>query len=244
MAKDYIPYNNNDFNNFQTYLNEQVTANSVAWNIPAAEQTALDTWSTGYAPLYKAILNLDTRTRAQVMAHDEYRDDYVGFLRPLCQGYLTNNPLIPISDRVAMGLNPRGLNPPSERPSILTAPILELKALGGGLVRFAFKVEASNTRSARQEDSNGVEVFYKLQSQVAEAVPVLAEGDEPTSDNPSDNGLPSEGYEKMFSTRARFIHQLPIQDIGKTLHVYARWVNTSDATKNGPYSMVLATVVS
>lgn len=246
MSRDYIPSNNNDFFNFQNYINAQVSTNATAWNIPAAEQTALDTWSNGYANVYKEITNVETRTRQDITAHDEYREDYVAFLRPFCQGFLTNNLLIPISERAAMGLNPRGLNPRSERPYITTAPVPALKALGGGMVRFSFKVEASNKRSGRQADSNGVEVYYKLLAQTPKPEPVVVLEDslETASDNPAESGLPTDGYQTMFSTRARFIHQLPIADIGKTLHVYARWVNTSDAKKSGPYSMVATTVVS
>lgn len=246
MSKDYIPSNNNDFFNFQGYLNTEVSTNAVAWNVPASEQTALDTWSNGYGNVYKNITNVETRTRQDITAHDEYRADFVAFLRPFCQGFLTNNLLIPVSDRVAMGLNPRGLNPRSERPYITTAPVPELKALGGGLVRFTFKVEASNKRYARQADSNGVEVYYKLLSQATkpEAVVVLEDSLDAEADNPADSGLPTDGYKNMFSTRARFNYQLAIEDIGKTLHVYARWVNTSDAKKSGPYSMVSTAVVS
>ncbi|MDB4655923.1 hypothetical protein OAE48_03650 [Flavobacteriales bacterium] len=246
MSRDYIPSNNNDFFNFQDFLNVEVTTNATAWNIPAAEQTALDNWSIGYAGVYKNITNVETRTRQDVLAHDEYKLDYIAFLRPFCQGYLVNNPLIPISERVAMGLNPRGLNPPSQRPKITTAPVSGLKALGGGLVRFAFKVEDSNKRSARQEDSNGVEVFFKLVSQASKPEPIVVLEDSLTAETEkaADSGLPTDDYKNMFSTRARFVKQLEIADIGKTMHVYARWVNTSDATKNGPFSMVSTMVVS
>ena len=250
MSKDYIPNNNSEFMSFQAYLSGQVAANATVWNVPAAEATALANWSAGFEPLFLSIVNKNTRSREQVIAYDEYKADYVAFLRPFCQGFLVNNTLIPISERVAMGLNPRGLNPRSQRPAITTAPIVELRPLSGGLVRFGFKVEASNTRSARQPDSNGVEVYYKLLSQVnkLEPIVVLEDSLEPPADNGvntgADAGLPTSGYQQMFSTRARFVHQLPMADIGKTLHVYARWVNTSDATKNGPYSMVSTTVVA
>lgn len=158
MSKDYIPSNNSEFMAFQANLNSEVAANATVWNIPTVEVTALDTWSLGYGPLFEAITNPRTRSQEQVIAHDAYRKDYVAFLRPFVQGFVVNNTLIPISERAAMGLNPRGLNPRSERPAITTSPITDLKSLGGGLVRFAFRVEASNSRSARQPDSNGVEV--------------------------------------------------------------------------------------
>lgn len=237
-VRDYIPTNNSAFMAFQQNINAQVTANAATWNVPAAEATLLNTWSTGYEPLFESILNKNTRTRQQVLAHDEYRKDFEAFLRPFCQGFLVNNILIPLSERAAMGLNPRGLNPRTERPIITSAPIPSLKPLGGGMVRFSFKVADSNSRTARHPDSNGVEVYYRLEDQVVPPQPVndaLIE-EEQTADNAH--------FDNHFSTRARFINDLGLDNIGKRLVLYSRWVNTSDPSKNGPYSSTVSIVVS
>lgn len=226
---------------FQGNLNTEVTANAAIWNIPATEATSLNTWSTGYTPLFNAIVNRNTRTREQILAHKAYRADYEAFLRPFCQAFLTNNVLIPISTRVALGLNPRGLNPPSTRPTITTAPIPSMQPLGGGMVRFGFKVADSNSLRGRHPDSNGVEVYYRLEPVSAGPQPlndVLVEEDASTTATMDD------GYEKSFSTRAVFLHDLGLQNIGQRLIVYARWVNTSDPSKNGPYSSSVSIVVS
>lgn len=242
MAKDYIPVNNGEFMAFQTNLNNEVAANGVAWSIPADEVTALNTWSTGYAPLFQAILNKNTRTREQVIAHDAYREDYVAFLRAFCQSFLTNNMVIPISERVAMGLNPRGLNPRSERPEILTAPIPSLTPLGGGMVRLSFKVAASSKRTARHPDSNGVEVFYKLEPlNAAQAVVNDSVEEGEMVINPTVEDV---AFLNMFSTRARFVHEYGVDNIGKRLTIYARWVNTSEPKKSGPYSATTSMVIS
>lgn len=240
MPRNYIPVNNNDFNNFQSDINTQVTANATAWNIPAAEATALNNWSTGYEPLYKNIKNKNTRTREQVIAYDEYRADYVAFLRPFCQGFLVNNTLIPMSERAALGLNPRGLNPRSERPVITSAPIPSMKPLGGGMVQFSFKVADSTSRTARHPDSNGVEVFYKLEPQVVEQAvlnDVLIE-EEPVATQDDT------GFKNMFSTRARFVNELGLENVGMRLTIYSRWVNTSDPSKSGPYSATTSLIIS
>lgn len=242
MPRDYIPKNNSQFMDFQRNLNSQVAANATAWNIPSSEATALSDWSTGYELVYKPIVNKRTRTQEQVIAHDEYRNDYVAFLRPFVQGFLVNNTLIPISERAAMGLNPRGLKPRSERPTITTAPIPSLKAVGGGMVRFTFKTADSNTRIARHPDSNGVEVYYRLEPLYMEPRPLndtLIEDDEQViiKDNKT-------GYLQRFSTRAQFLQELGVDAIGKRLKVYGRWVNTSDSSKSGPYSAITSMVVS
>jgi hypothetical protein len=248
-TKPYIPSNNSDFNLFEVNLNTEVTANALAWGVPAAQAGLLTTWSTGYAPIYAAVSNKETRSRQQVLAHKTYRQDYVTFLRPFCQAFLTNNILISVDVRKSLGLNPRGVNPPSERPTITSAPIVELKPLGGGTVRFAFKVSQSN-RIGRQPNSDGVMIYFKLVSPGGIQPPLPPEPiipqlneDYPSSD--AESGLPTkDGYETQFSTRASFTAQLGISEIGKTMHIYAQWVNTSDTSKNGPFSMVSTLVVS
>lgn len=240
MSRDYIPSSNSDFNTFQEDLNTEVTPNAAAWNIPAAEVTALNNWSVGYQLVYKPITNARTRTREQLIAHDEYRKDYVAFLRPFVQGFLANNILIPISQRAAMGLNPRGLKPRSKRPQIETAPIPTLKAMGGGMVQFSFKVEDSNIKRGRHPESNGVEVYYRLEAQYKEPAPV--------NDVLVEEAVPapkaSVDYKQRFSTRAQYLEELGKDAIGQRLTVYARWVNTSDPEKNGPFSATTSTVIS
>lgn len=241
MSRDYIPNKTAQFMTFQQNLNTQVTANAVAWNVPATEATSLDTWSTGYATVFNPIINKNTRTRQQVIAHDQYKADYIAFLRPFCQAFLTNNLLIPMSERVAMGLNPRGLNPPSTRPKIITAPIPSLKPLGGGMVQFGFKVADSVSLRGRHPDSNGVEVYFKLEP-VSAGQAVL--NDSLVAEDVEVTDATVDGYDNTFNTRASFISELGLDKVGMRLTIYARWVNTSDPTKNGPYSGAISMVVS
>ncbi len=205
-------------------------------------------------PLYAAITNVETRSRQQVLAYNNFRTENDPMLREFCQGFLTNNMLIPIDQRKAMGLNPRGLNPRTTRGKITTAPIVSVSAKGGGEVKFGFKVEASNARTARHPLSNGVDVFYRVApiSATAPVPPPIPVGPtEPSADSgnatPAEAkaGLPSaDGFEHYFNTRASFTRQMPLADIGKALHVYAQWVNTSDPTKNSTFSMLTTIVIS
>lgn len=240
MSKDYIPANAGDFNSFQAFINTQATTNAAAWNLPAAEVTALNGFSTGFTPLYDAISNKNTRTRQQLYNYLAYRDGYVTFLRQFCQSFLTNNSLIPIGDRVAMKLNPRGLNPRSTRPKILTAPIPYITPVGGGMVDFVFKVANMDKKRGRHPDSNGIELFAKLEPLTTEPAPmndVVEEGAEDGNDNNGD-------YRTSFSTLAQFRQELGLENVGKRLTIYARWVNTSDPEKNGPACNLVSIVVA
>ena len=244
MTPKYIPSNNNEFMAFQGNLNNEVTANAATWNIPATEASQLTTWSTGYTPLFNAIVNKNARTREQVIAHNLYRKDYEQFLRSFCQAFLTNNPLIPMSERVALGLNPRGLNPPTKRPKITTAPIPSMLPLGGGMMRFSFKVEASDKRVGRHPDSNGVELYATITGGVPGPSPiVLNDGlveEETVLKMDADDTNPH----VYFSTRAQFVAELGLSNIGKTIAIYARWVNTTNPNLSGPYSVTISRVIS
>ncbi|MCF8465711.1 MAG: hypothetical protein K9G41_12765 [Flavobacteriales bacterium] len=260
-SKDYIPKNAKDFNDFQVFLVARVTASGAVWNIPAANSALLGVKSTDFLPINAAISNVETRSRQQVLAYKTYRIGYDTFLREFCQSFLTNNMLIPIDERKAMGLNPRGINPPSKRPKISTAPIVSVKSAGGGEIKFGFKVDESNKRTARHPLSNGVNVFFRIVSLYGAVPPpppppvtpvVVPSGNggnsEPSNSSSTDAvslGLPSsDGFEQTFSTKAAFTRQLPLADIGKVMYVYAQWVNTSDPSSNSTFSMVTTIVIS
>lgn len=255
-SKDYIPGNASQFNTFQANLSTQVSANAPAWNIPAIIATDLSTRSVAFGLVYAPIVNEETRTRQQMLAYNAFRKSYDAFLRSFCQSFLTNNVVIPIDQRKALGLNPRGLNPPSKRTKITTSPIVKLVPMGGGEVKFMFKVEASNKRTGRHPESNGVNVYYRFlpinAAVPAPPVPVPPPANQPQDGAPdtdaktSDelNGIPTDGFEHYFSTKANFTKQLGLSNIGKVLHVYAQWVNTTDPGLSSTFSMVSTVVVS
>lgn len=235
---DYIPSRIEAFNTFQLRINDEATANATAWNIPATEITSLNTWSSDYRSFYDKAVNRNARSRQDVIDHREYKADFERFLRGFCQSFLTNNLLIPMGERVALGLNPRGANPPSPRPEITSAPIPQLTTLGGGMVKLTFKVAESNTRIARHPDSNGIEVFWRLG-------PITAEPATPAVD---EDGVVltemKDQYEVIFNSRAQFNKAFGLDSVGNRLYVYARWVNTSDNEKSGPFCTETWVVVS
>lgn len=256
---NYIPRKMVEFNKFQNDLLTEVTANAAAWGITAAQVAEFTQWSTAYAVHYANVSVKAKRTKEGLDNYKAFLIGYVAYLRAFVQGYLVNNTLIPIGTRGSLGLNPRGLSPRQPKEKITTVPIITLIPLGGGLVRFNFKADAASKIARMHPDSNGVAVYYRF-SRIGQPVPVAplptaglgmpvtAEGDEPINRETAEraeNGLPTaEGYELYVSTRAQFTRQFSLDDIGKMLHVYARWINSSKPENNGNFSMVSSILIS
>jgi len=258
-TKSYIPTIQKDYFDFQEELTTQVTTNAALWNIPPDKANELQTRSTDYATVYNPIKNKRTRTVQQVLAHDDYKKDYTRFLREMVQGYLVNNPAIPNADKSAMGLNPRtGVRTP--RTKILTMPNGSIKALGGGLARLEFRVEADSNRVSREPSSNGVEYATRF-TRVGSIVPVPTAP--PVSPAPPANENPESPdtmatlseptvvrtermdgyhYNVHFSTRARFVVDTHQQ--GMRMHVRARWVNTTTPDLSSSWSDEVTAIIS
>ena len=147
---------------------------------------------------------------------------------------------------------------------IKTAPIVALKALGGGKVRFSFKREDDGDRVSMHPDSTGIAIYFRFAPIGAAPLPVPEPTPTPTPTPPpaptagvsgsTDNrsearnadiaGLPTmTGYELEVSSRARYLRMVPMNRIGMVLHVFAQWINSSKPQNNGPYSMVATVVI-
>lgn len=223
---DYIPSKIEAFYNWQNNLNTTVTNNATAWGIDPAEVTKLNNANAVYNPLYNAISNENTRTRQQVTAHNVAKKQYVAVLRKFVQQYLVNNPNVPVDEQVAMGLNPHTYIR-SQRPTINSSPIISMNNKSGGTIEFVCRVQDSDSRG-RHPDSNGVEIWYEI-------VPIGTTGED-------DENV--EFVASFNSTRAKFYHAFGLANVGKLLRVYGRWVNTSDAKKNGTFSGISTIVIS
>jgi hypothetical protein len=87
-------------------------------------------------------------------------------------------------------------------------------------------VKADSNRISRHEDSDGVELAYKV-----------GKKDEAPA-------TPGEARQSKLSGSARVRLELGIADAGKRLYVFARWINTTDDSKNGPWSTIKSRVIS
>jgi len=250
---DYIPRNMTAFFAFIQNLNSTVTANAGTWNLPANAVTDLQNAIMAFGPVFETVSNNRTRTREQMAAYQTERRALETQLRTFVQSYLVNNAGIPVSARIGMGLNVRGFYPRQRKTNITVAPIIALSALGGGKVRLRFKRPDGTGRPSLIADCTGIAYYFRFQPLGTAPVPVPPPP-MPTDDQagPRDQvsrqgtvaGLPTyRGYELEVVTRASIERQVPIDRIGSVMHVFAQYVNSSDPSKNGPYSMVSTVIV-
>lgn len=234
MNPDYIPGGNTAFFEWQEFLTGKVNVNGAAWGIPATVVSELDGRSTAYGLLYQSISNKQVRTPQQVEAHRVGRREFTTFLRQLVQGSLVNNALIPFDEKRAMGLNPRGGR--GSRPQIEDIPVLTLSAMGGGRVRFEVRMPNTTGRARMHPASNGAELRVYF-TKAGGLPPRTSEPGEPLPQ-------PTESHEvhTVLRTRAVFTEDTDMQ--GHTLHMQARYVNTSAPSKSGPWSNEVTVVVS
>jgi hypothetical protein len=234
---DYIPSKLKDYHDWQEKLVTTVVNNATLWGIDAALVTELQNMAGTYKPLYLAIKSTETRTQQQVVAHNTYKKTYTKFLRSVVQGSLVNNPRVPIADLVAMGLNPH-LYIRTQRSKITDKPTIQPENVGGGEVRFRCTQAGSNSKG-RHPESDGIELFYVLESVAAKVNPVDPVPTTPAEPNEDNQFVPS-----LFSSRANFIYGFGVNSVGKVLRVYGRWANTADRSKSGPCCGIVSLVIS
>jgi len=221
-GNDYIPNGHVKFHEWQENLVKQVNNNAAAWQIAPPLVTELNDERNVYVPFFNAIVNKNTRSRQQVVAHVMAKKDYESFLRSFVRANLIGNTNIPVGSKLALGLKPR-LQQRKSRPAITTAPEVELKALGGYRLLIVCRTEGDVTRASVHPDANGVELRYKI----GKPLPLNFK----------------ETNEFLFSTKARItLPEMPEHE-GETISIFARWKNLTDDTRSGPWCNIHSVVI-
>ncbi len=103
----YVPRRDADFDQWQINLRTIVSANLVAWGIPATENSALNPLQNAWNSAYAVAKNRTQRTSEEVQAKSDARDAYEAALRLFIQRFLAINPAVSDSDREAMDITVR-----------------------------------------------------------------------------------------------------------------------------------------
>ena len=103
-TRDYIPTNEEDFNDFVLNFNEKVTSAAGTWLIPAAAITTLNNSATAWFDAY-AIGNPEADpTSAQRQAKNDARKQTAVVIRTTVNEHLRINPLLTNADFVTLNL--------------------------------------------------------------------------------------------------------------------------------------------
>jgi hypothetical protein len=223
------------FYNFSNSLNTQVTNNGSTWGIPATKITEFGDKFNIYKPFYDAQTNKKSRTTQQVEDHEEQRIIFENYIEPFANQYIIPNPAISNSQCEVLGFNRK--QDPGTRPAITSAPVLGLKATQGSRVQVENRVESDQTRPSIHQDSDGVEVRYSIAPASGGTTPT-------TPGSPSTPTPATAAYTFKFSKKAKLTLQLAETDAGKVITMHSRWVNLTDETKNGPWSLPATVMVT
>jgi len=216
---DYVPRKDAVFNEWQQNLVSLVTANQVAWAIPAAIVAALNAPKTLFETKYAAALNPENRTRAQVQAKNDALKAYKAILRQLVEGALVNNPLVSNEQRHLLRIPIYDKNP-TPAPIPTTIPGVTVSATSGDRLVLRYEQEGgkegTSKKRAKPEHISHLEFIYKV--------------GEPAPTSPDDCNKRAE-----ISRIPYYFNFLPA-DSGKRLYWFARWVNTRH--QPGPWTLM------
>jgi len=219
---DLIPEKDELFNVFQRNLVAQVVKHSVAWNIPAAEVTAIKNQGGLWNAAWKNIQNKLFCTRDQIQHKTSVRKMYEPALRIFIKRWLRHNAALSRADIINCGLKPLD-NIRTRRAKPHSAPHLFFSVISWGRLKLTFRQidEGENTtRLGRPEGIARVEFAYSIGS----------------------NPLSPDNCTRFFSiTRSPYIMVFEPEDAGKKLYIFARWVNT--ANQPGHWSSLHETII-
>jgi len=212
---DYIPASDAMFNIWQGTLVTSVQTNTAAWGILPADVTALAAaqalWTTAYAKGG----NKNNRMSPDVQLKDDVLHSYTKTLRAFVAQWLANNPKVPNSERIRMGLTVKtGTHTPTAAPS--TVPVATIDFSVRLQHSITFTDQDTPQSKAKPEGVHGCEVWCKLGDATA--------------------------FEYLgLCTRTPFVAKNDDVDAGKTASYRLRWINAKG--EQGPWSSVVSAMV-
>lgn len=218
---NYIPQNDAEFNLWQLSLTEIIEPNLTLWSIPADDFTALKAFQAIWITAFAKASNKQNRTRADVQAKVDAREQFTTRIRQFVAQWLTNNPKVPNSDRERMGLNIKQ-NGHKPVPVPTSCPV--------GNVDFSVRLkhtinyadEATPRSKAKPAGVHGCEVWTKI-----------------------DGSAPVEASELDYlatNTSSPFSTTFEGKNAAKNVYYWLRWVNTRG--EPGPWSRNINAMVA
>ena len=198
-------------------------ANWQLWAIPQADVQELLDAQAAYQPAYDTWSDEDARNKAIVKANQSGRKIYEKLLRQFIAQWLRYNKKLNTGDKAGLSLTV----PDTERtakPQLEGRPLVAAEMKGGALLKLQFEIAEDSTRPSMHPDAHALELKYQIG------------GTEPVSADATNKSV--------TFTKARHSIQLGVENAGQYFYGFARWINTSENSKSGPYSVIIKIIIS
>lgn len=137
MPNPYIPSKDANFQNWLQNFSDLLTATPTVFGLVAGDAVIVATSYTAWNAAYLLATNPTTRTSVTVAAKDVAKANSLSTVRPYAQR-IAVNPAVDNSDKVAIGVNPRG-TVPTPIPAPTSAPTLYWRGASPGVIQLAYK---------------------------------------------------------------------------------------------------------
>ncbi|MDD5185426.1 MAG: hypothetical protein PHS84_09225 [Paludibacter sp.] len=197
-----------------------VTANAVAWGIPEARVTKLTASFSDYDAKFAITSNPSTQSPAATVARNTAWDVVKVDLNDVYKHNLLNNDAISSADKDTLHINVSG-GGKSITPAPTTTPIISLTSEEIGALRVIYSDSSAPGTHYKPDNVVFCELCYKIGG----TAPVT----------------PAECNESANISRSHAALQFTPESRGKTVYVFARWVNRNG--KTGSWSGMVTALV-
>ena len=208
-----IPFGPSVQHEFAANAVKLVTAKAKEWDVPDAMVTKLTASFTNYDAKYATTSNPITRSPAATTARNTAWEVVKADLNDLYKHYLLNNDAITPDEKEALYIN-ESAGGGAVTPAPSTMPIVVLTSEGSGALHVIYSDSSAPGTHYKPDNV----VFCELRYQVGGTAPAT----------------PADCNETANITRSHAALQFEFQDRGKTVYLFARWVNRNG--KTGPWS--------
>jgi len=237
----YIPAPYNEFDSWQKQLVKELLTDPTTggvvpfppapgnpgnweiWEIPQASMATVIDAQAVYQPFFDLWSDEDNRNQTIVEDHKRENGNYITIIRDFVGAWLRKNVNVDTGNLAALGLTVPDTEP-TDKPQIEDRPLVNAEMKGGALLKLQFEISEDSTRPSMHPSAHALELKYQIG------------GTEPVNADATN--------QSATFTQSRHNLQLDVADAGQFFYGFARWINTSQLSKSGPYSVMIKIIIS
>jgi hypothetical protein len=219
IMADYIPFNDAEFDIWQSNLLAIAGDNLTPWGIPASDLDQVKASQATWTDAWAKANNRQNRTAGDVKAKDEAAANLKKAIRLFVAEWLASNSRVADADRTRMGITVKN-TARTAVPVPSTSPVASIDFSVRLQHTIHFADETTPRLKAKPAGVHGCEIYTKV------------------GDAPKDV---SELVYAGTDTATPFVQKFDGDKTGKTAYYALRWVNTRG--ESGPWSAIVSAVV-